>query len=673
MFRGLWFWLGLGRGSFLRSRLGRFGFCGHGLFRLGGRLGLRLGRGFFRGLWFRLGFGWRGFLWRGFHRHGFCGLGCRLGFGLGGGRFRGLGFGLGFPGGRQGGGRRDDADLVLAQLGPDPLDLGDRAFEVAAEPDDPHRAGAAVAEQLQLGLAHLDQQLADLLVLLRIRPDEDLLGDRVDIDLRRAVEALFLELGGDRHLCRDGVDVLQVVDFQFGLFAAELLEGFADQLVVIGPGDGHQLVAPRIERQVDLGAALFEQGIEDLHCRGRIDVFHRVELKHVGRVEQDSLCHFLDELVDLVVLQRRGDGDDGVVGLIDVELDRGIPPEQRIKRTVDVTHVAAFDPVNTEHGLLTFHVFAFHLVDRRLDLLMILRQRAGHDALGVLIQREPGRGHQRLEHAEGRRGIGQLEAVDLGGRLLGAFQALDELLDRLVDGLVVFGVGPDDEAVSLGVDDELRVVFELGLQDLHKGLGVAGLNGIDGDDAFSLKPAIGLELLDGGLDHLVVFGACPGDQFSGIVAHGQLRFRHGGLEQPHRVVGAGGLDIVEDHAGPGFGRLFLGHLFHRVGDDLVVGGPGPGDELAGVGADGELGVGHGLSEDLHAPGRIDGLQRVDHHPRSGLRRLLLRHRLDRPLDDLVIAGPRPGDQAAGVRADGELGVGDGRAQELDGVLRVGRL
>ncbi len=124
---------------------------------------------------------------------------------------------------RQWRGWRDDSDFVFSQLGPNTLDFQQCGVHVTLETNGSHGLAASPLEQSQTGFSHLDQQVADLLLLLDRCADKQLLRNGVQVQLG-CTGALVGELSGNRDFRRQGVDVLQLVDFQYGFLAAQLFQ-----------------------------------------------------------------------------------------------------------------------------------------------------------------------------------------------------------------------------------------------------------------------------------------------------------------------------------------------------------------------------------------------------------------------------------------------------------------
>ena len=551
------------------------------------------------------------------------------------------------------------------------MDFHQRGVQIALELNRPHGLGATIAEKGQLGLAHLDQQFADGLLVLLGGADEQLLRDRVQVD-SRPVEPFFGELSHDRHFGGERVHVFQVVDHQLGVLGTELFEGLADQFVMIGPGNRHQLIGTRLIRQFHLGSPLFHQAFQHVDCGQLVDVLHRVELQRGRRVQKQALFDLFDNRLDGVLLGRRGDGHQSVVCLIDRHLDGVIPPEKQCQRAIDVGRIDRRQPMHAEHGALTFPVLAIHLVKRGLDLLVVFRQRAGHDAETVGIQGDLRLWHQRTEHRKGRGGIGVAKPIDLGGHLLGLRQPFGEFGDGLTDGFVVPLVGPDDETVAFGVDHELGVILQHGVQHVQQGLGVAAFDRVDGHHPIAFQPTVGLQLFDGVLDNLMILRSCPGDEFAGIVAFAQFGLGDGGGKQGNGVGCSGRLDVVDHDPGCRLVGFPLRHFLHRRVNDFVIGGTGPGDQLPRIGAYRELGIRRGFLQELKRAGGVHRRQRIDHHLRLHLGRAFLEHSFDDFFDDLVVGRPSPSDHLMGPGTYGQAGLGDGRAQHAHGLGNAGR-
>ena len=504
--------------------------------------------------------------------------------------------------------------------------------------------------------------MAHLLELFRGSADQQLAGGRIGIDVRLAQVAFVGEQPANGQTCSVELDIVELEDLQDAFFRAELFEDFLDLCMLLGPGHGDELVAVAVHRQVDPHALLLEHVPEDFGGRVGVDVFERVELQLKGAVEGRSLLDLLDQLVDLLVLERRSVGDQAVVGRIERELHVALHAEQVLDGRQHVARVGRGDPVDLESRRL-FDRVAIHFFDRVADFFVILRQRGGHDRPGSIVDGDHRLGNQGLEDIEGGVGIRLFEPVDDRGRFNNRGHRGRVLLNRALDRVGVALVGPDDQGLARRVGNELRVLADHGIEQREQRGDVFRLHRVDRHHAVSVEPTVGFDLVDGRLDRRVVFGIGPGDQLRGVLADSELGLRDNRREDLHRGGGAGRPQRIDGDRRLLLFRSLLGQLIQRRLDLFVFRRAGQRDQLASVAAGIDRRLGHGLHQ--HADRRlgVDRLDCVDLHPGRRLCRLFLAHLLDGLLDQLMIGGPGPGDQLPRVRPDAELGLGHDQAEQ----------
>ena len=180
-----------------------------------------------------------------------------------------------------------------------------------------------------------------------------------------------------------------------------------------------------------------------------------------------------------------------------------------------------------------------------------------------------------------------------------------------------------------------------------------------------------LDLLDRRLDGLVLRGRGHHQQAFARGVQGDLR--RGGQALQHsdqsgrRIL----FQAVESQRRRVFAGLVRLEPRQRRSDRLLVGRNGQRDQRVGLGIDRHLGVRQQTLQQGQRRGRIGLGHRVDFQPRGVFLRRPATKLLHRRLDQRVILGRRPGDQLAGLRVDGEPGIGHQRLQGGGQLRRVG--
>ncbi len=212
-------------------------------------------------------------------------------------------------------------------------------------------------------------------------------------------------------------------------------------------GDGNQLVCRVVVGQICLDAPLVHDVFQDLHGRCGVCVPQRIQRNRRLGVFLSHFGNGADHFFDPLVLGRRGDGDNGIVPRVHRQLNCVIVLEQYVQRTVDHGYITDFDTVDPQCGPLSIGIVAVHLVDRGLDLQMILRHGADHQSLLVCVHCQRCRGHERQKNLVSRLWVRVTEPVDVC-RHLGRISR--HFLDGSGDHLMIGGACPDDQTPWIG-------------------------------------------------------------------------------------------------------------------------------------------------------------------------------------------------------------------------------
>ncbi len=286
---------------------------------------------------------------------------------------------------------------------------------------------------------------------------------------------------------------------------------------------------------------------------------------------------------------------------------------------------------------------------------MLRRAGQGDELIGLRARGELRLRHDHLEQRRGRRVRQSVERVDdhlpagfgfLGGRR--------DRFDHLAHPLLLRRARPDHQLARIAAQADPRL-RHLRLQHGHRRRGGHALDGVDLDRGDGLGP-LGVDLLEDLGDRLVLGRRGPNVQLLRVVrVGGDLGLGHGRGDDLRRGGGRGRPERVDGDLRLLLRRGLLGQLFHELGDLLLLLGAGPGDELAGLRAQHDLGAGDRVvdeSADVEGTGRRHPFERVDHD--LGVFRALHVDRLERGGDRLVVGRARPNDQLVAFGARGDL-------------------
>ncbi len=574
----------------------------------------------------------------------------------------------------------------------------------------------------------LERPLDDL-VVLRPGPGDQLVGLRAlvergvghglleDLDCRGGLD----DLQRIHHRARGRVG---------RLFDVDLLEDSLDHHVIGRPGQRGQLLRALVGREARAGHRLFEglhgaigadrlQGVDDgpggrLRRRLDVDLLERAGddfvLRRASKSDQllrvfpgaevGPACHLLeksrrflggnplqridnrlsgelgrlvehllDQLRDPLVISRSGPGDQ----LAGVGVERQgclgdcVPNED--KRVVRPARLHARQRIGDHFDRRVGRSFHVDLVQGLLDLLMVGRPGPGDQLVRLGPFVEQGIGDGRLEHLDGRARVHPFERVDdrAGGRV-GRLLDVDLFEDPL-NHLVIGRPGDRRQLLRALVGGERRVGNRL-LKGLDRAVGADGLERVHQCLRRQLRHLLG-QLLDELGNLLVVLRPGPNDELLRIGADGEVGVGDGVAEESHRVIRETRIHSFQRiHYRDGVFRPFDVDLLERLADQLVVPRPGQRDELIRLGAGRKLGLGHGLSDNLHRRRHGDRFDGVD-FGRAGHFLIGRRggHLVDHFLDDFVVGGAGPNDELLWVGAQGDSGLRDRSPEDLQGAGR----
>ncbi len=184
-----------------------------------------------------------------------------------------------------------------------------------------------------------------------------------------------------------------------------------------------------------------------------------------------------------------------------------------------------------------------------------------------------------------------------------------------------------------------------------------------------------VDLLEHASDRLVLGRPCPNRHLLRVGAiRREARLRHRLLEHLRGSRRGDRFQVVHHRARGLVERRLLGELLDQLGDLFVVLRLRPGDQLRGLDALHESGVGNGAGqEETHVVRirRAHAFQRV--HDRLGLLGDLDVDLLQGALDEVVLFPAGQGDELIRLRARGELRLGHDHTEQRHGRRRVERL
>ena len=600
--------------------------------------------------------------------------------------------------------------------------------------DDDLRASAALALDVDLG-----QGGGDFLLVGRAGQDRQSLG----------IGGIRGDRGfGHRRLqhgrCAGGGDRLERVQGDLGRVlrrrgGVQLVDHRLDPGVVFFRGPGDELVGFRSRRERGFGERGAEHGQRVVQRSGCGSSFELVDpdRRAPGRIAGD--VDLFQDVLDCGLIDRAGKRRQAArVFRVRCQLgfrDRGGQQGDRAGGR-DV-----LQRVHRGFGSFLRRRAGVQAVDHVLDVRVVFGRSPGHNLADLGAQQEAGAGKclgQQADRVAGRRGRRlPLQLVDNDLRASAAL-ALDVDLGQCSGDLLLVGrAGQDRQSLGIG---GIRGDRGFGHRRLQHGRCAGGgdrLERVQGDLGRVLRRRGGVQLVDHRLDPGVVFFRGPGDELVGFRSRRECGFGERGAEHGQGVVqrtgGRGSFELVHDDrrlaAGLSFdvdfgqdrldilvfrrpsgrgqplrigrvgGKGRAGHRrlqhgqragggdrFQRIQGDLdhvlgcrrrvqaidqgldasMVLGRGPGDELARVGAEGEIGVGKGRAKHVQSVhhGRRRGLvfQPVDHDRRLGAGRAFDVDLLQDGSQHLLVARLGHGDHLAGVRTGGDFGGGHGGGQ-----------
>ena len=320
------------------------------------------------------------------------------------------------------------------------------------------------------------------------------------------------------------------------------------------------------------------------------------------------------------------------------------PTHDVFEQVLGVSCADRFDVVDPQFQPGFQRVFGFQLVDQLLGQFVIGRRSKGDQS--CIVSRAIAELHPWQRPAQdvvGRNGADAFHVID--DDLRPAFSSLfDDLVNGRPNREVIAGNRPGHQTTTAFVDREPGVGDD-GFQKGYNRLRIAALDRIDRHGRTVLG-VFAVHGRDGGLDLGVVLGRGSHHQAAASQVDGDC--------------GVGDERSQDELSGSGIGlaqtvdlRRQLVHrrqVSHNLLEDRMVLRPGPNDELARIGARGELSLGHDTGQHLLSPGRTNQFHVIDTQleslPLGGLTFQLV----DQLLAPLVVGFRPPGDEFRTIRA-----------------------
>ena len=377
---------------------------------------------------------------------------------------------------------------------------------------------------------HVFQRALDHLVISRTRPGDELVGagPRVELGLGGGQpEDLHRGSGGDR--------LHRVDDRGGGQFGRSLCR---HPLQRLGDGGVVRFASPGQDRAgLGIGGKSYvgQKLLEHLHGHRGIHVGHRVDGELLLQFGRNAGIHLLDHQLDLLVLCRTGPNDQPPGLLVDDEVGVGEQPLEHRKHTI---RVGRLDLIDAQTELLVLGCLALELF-QDLDDYQVLGRFRPDGQLARLIATD----YLDLRQLFGECAQKRLEPLLLRGRdgvhhqPFGLFRrrAGFKLLDRRLDDLVIRRRGHRHHAIILRVQRDLCLGDQL-LKDRDQVVGRLLNQRMETQHGRIWARCLRLQLLQRGLDRLLVGWDRQRNQAVGLRVEAKLGIRHQVLQQgEHRV------------------------------------------------------------------------------------------------------------------------------------------
>ena len=296
--------------------------------------------------------------------------------------------------------------------------------------------------------------------------------------------------------------------------------------------------------------------------------------------------------------------------------------------------------------------------------LVVFGHRPDNQVLYLAIDRKAGVGHQGLQRGDQRSRLdGRGEAMDrirLETRLFVCGRRGAQLFQRGSDLLVIRGRRDGDQPLLRRIRGQLGAGNQLLQQREGRG-GIGGPQGVDFHHARVIGRLVQSQLLQRGLDALLLVRGGIDDQAALRDVDRQLGLGHRGLQLREQRVGGGDCFRTAQLVGLEM-ELLVGR---RLGLQLFQGRLDP-FVLVRRGDDGEplldrirreLGGGDQLLEQGHGGCRVGGSQRIHFHDAGIVGRLFQPQLFQSRLDQLLLGSRSVNNQPVGADVERDLGLG----------------
>jgi len=470
-----------------------------------------------------------------------------------------------------------------------------------------------------------------------------------------------------------GIDLDQPVNLQLRCILrrralAEPFQGAAHDLVLLLCRPDDQVFDFAVDRKAGIGDQWLQRGDQRTRCGGVGEAKQRIgfepRLLVRGRLGFQRLDGFRQRGL---ILGRRPD-EQTFGRRVEHELGLGIAGLQQLQQT---GRIRRLDRVRGQFRFALGRRGLLELLESRLDRGLTVRRSQHHQAFVVRID---GDFRLRVDFGQqfqyfGRRRLLERVETQLGRLRIGRVRP--QFFQRGFDSFMIGCRGHHDQPLLRGVRRELGQRDQL-LEDRLRGGRIGPAQRIRFHGAVVLGRLGQPQLVQRGLDPLLLLRRAVDDQPAGPCIGRDLGLRHHGLELRHRGLGArggAGADLVDLELRLLFGcRLGL-QLFDLDLQQRMIFRRGPDQQPLGRRVEHDLRLGIARLQSLHQSRGRGGFQRVGRQFRFALGRLFLLELLESGLDGRLAGRRRHHHQPRVVFVDRDLRLRGDLGEEVEDVGR----